>query len=125
MAAMSPESTHAIDLPDFLAFIDGEAPPTVVAHLKHCRACRRAVEDYAGLQRHLHQRLHRATCPSSLALGEYALNLLLSSSQTRLDAHLRDCAYCAAELRWLRAMLTCVLPSGQQHEYDALAWLAD
>jgi len=86
--------------------------------------CRLAAEDYARLHRQLRAHLHRASCPPSLALGEYALRLLPSSAQARLVEHLRICAYCTAELRWLGTMLDCALPLGEQHEYDASSWLA-
>ena len=90
MAAATPPSPHVIALPDFLACLDGDAAPEVVTHFRHCRTCQAAADDYASLQHRLRVRFRRATCPSSVTLGEYAPHVLPSFAQAHLKRHLRD-----------------------------------
>lgn len=90
---------------DLLAFLDGEAPPAVGAHLRRCPGCAARALAYARSRDRLRAALRRIDCPSSLLLGEYELRLLAPEEQTRIAAHLGDCPRCAAEVAQLRGFL--------------------
>ncbi|HEX5504106.1 MAG TPA: hypothetical protein VFW96_15880 [Thermomicrobiales bacterium] len=90
---------------DLLAYADGDAPPTIVEHVRACPACAAAAAGYAATQRRLRERLHRFDCPSSQAIGDYELGLLAPAERTRMAAHVVACPQCAGELRVLRDFL--------------------
>ena len=90
---------------ELLAYAHGEAPSRVVEHVRDCAHCAAEAGDYAWEQWRLASRLHRVTCPSPHALGEYELAVLAPAEQTRVATHARDCPRCAAELQQLRAFL--------------------
>ena len=90
---------------ELLAYAHGEAPSRVVEHVRDCAHCAAEASDYAWEQWRLASRLHRVTCPSPHALGEYELAVLAPTERTRVAAHARDCPRCAAELQQLRDFL--------------------
>ncbi|HET8629404.1 MAG TPA: zf-HC2 domain-containing protein [Thermomicrobiales bacterium] len=90
---------------DLLAYADGDAPPTIVEHVRACPACAAVAAGYAAAQRHLRRRLYRFDCPSPQELGDYELGLLPPAERTRVAAHVVACPHCADELRTLRDFL--------------------
>ena len=90
---------------ELLAYAHGEAPSRVVEHVRGCMHCAAEAGDYAWEQWRLASRLHRVTCPSPHALGEYELAVLSPEERTRVAAHARDCRRCADELHQLREFL--------------------
>src|SRR5512141_3070774 len=102
MRCSSPE---AVTPEDIVAYVDGDAPPRVVEHIRSCPSCRAEARQYAQVQGRLHQALHRFDCPTPLALGEYNLGLVSAEDRTHIAAHVLECPACADELRALRAFL--------------------
>lgn len=102
MKCIAPGSTTPDDL---LAFVEQEAPPSVVSHVNHCPACAAEAHRYASLQDRLRRRLSRVVCPSPQTLGDYHLGLLEPDERYDIARHLGDCRRCAAELRTLREFL--------------------
>jgi anti-sigma factor RsiW len=90
---------------DLLAYADGDAPPTIVEHIRACPACAAVAAGYAATQRRLRRSLYRFDCPSPQELGDYELGLLPPTERTRVAAHVVACPPCADELRTLRDFL--------------------
>jgi putative zinc finger protein len=57
------------------------------------------------------------TCPSAEALADYAAETLPLSDQQAVEEHLRECSYCAEEVRATQAFLARTAP-------DLAAWAA-
>lgn len=95
MSCIHPPELSTLQL---LMAADGEASPEVQRHLAACPHCRQRAAELAQWQQRLSERLFRATCPSSLELGEYRLGLLRSAQAAEIARHLNDCPHCAAEL---------------------------
>lgn len=109
MKCIAPGSTTPEDL---LAFVEREAPPSIVSHVDRCPACATEARRYASLQNHLRRRLFRVVCPPPQALGDYHLGLLDPDERYEVAQHLADCPRCAAELRTLRVYLADNSPIG-------------
>lgn len=90
---------------DLLACACGEAPPAVVEHVMACPACRARVAAYATLDRRLLAGLLMPTCPPSLTLAEYLLDLLPTEQRAAVAEHIATCAQCSAMSRALRSWL--------------------
>lgn len=58
--------------------------------------------DNTEFEQKLKRRLHRATCPSTLELGEYEQEMLAADDHARIDRHLHTCPICRKELAFLR-----------------------
>ena len=90
---------------DLLAYVDGDAPPTIVEHVRACPACAAVAAGYAATQRRLRGYLHRFDCPSPQELCDYDLGLLPPAERTKIAAHVVVCPHCAGELGTLRDFL--------------------
>ncbi|MGH2389856.1 MAG: hypothetical protein ACRDIE_16775 [Chloroflexota bacterium] len=88
-----------------LAFASGEDDEVLAAHLPSCAACAEAVAGYIAADRALGAVLYRAACPSSMDLGELALDLLEPPRATVVRSHLAGCPHCGAEFAGLRDAL--------------------
>jgi hypothetical protein len=88
---------------DLIAYIDGEASASVIAHLRECPDCAAEAEVYAAIQRQLQRRLFRLECPSAHTLGEYELGVVAPDVRAEVAAHLVLCPRCRDELDALRA----------------------
>lgn len=95
----------AVTPENLIAFLDGEAPPEVAAHLRDCAICRGVAAEYARVQGPLLTHLWRFDCPAPQALGEYELGLLRPEERTSVAAHVVDCPHCGDELHQLRGFL--------------------
>src|SRR5215217_4872526 len=89
---------------DLIAFARGE-PSAAAAHIDRCPACRAEARAYARLEPLLEERLFRRSCPETLTLGEYALDLIEPAQRTRIAAHLVECPHCRGEARDFGAFL--------------------
>lgn len=84
---------------ELLAYMDGvPVRPAVLAHLAHCQYCSSQLATYQRMDRKLIQKLYRWDCPTNQVLGEYQLGLLSSEQAAGVQAHLKRCALCAAEV---------------------------
>ena len=83
---------------DLHQYLDGDADPDVIAHLKACPHCVRRAEEMRRLQNQLRHQLFRADCPQPEQLSAYQLHLLDAASSAAIEAHLSHCPYCANEL---------------------------
>ncbi len=91
---------------ELLAYASGEtADARVSAHVAICAACAEQAASYRDLDEALRSRLFRATCPSSLDLGEFALGLNEPAAAASIRAHLATCPHCQDELGTLRESL--------------------
>ncbi len=108
MRCSSPE---AVTPEEIVAYVDGDAPPRVVEHIRSCSSCAAEARRYARAQARLRQALHRFDCPTPQTLGEYNLGLVSAEDRVRIAAHVLECSACAEELRTLRAFLADEPPS--------------
>ncbi len=99
---MSKLPTHCVDpngitAEDLVAYAHGEARSAVVRHVAACAACGAEVRAAIRLDAVLQQRLFRRSCPPSVELGEYALDILAAGDRMRVASHMTDCPHCLAE----------------------------
>jgi hypothetical protein len=94
-----------------MAFLDGEADPETILHLKECQHCGKRVESLAREQKLLTSRFFRITCPSATELGEYHLHMLTAPQMLMVSQHLRDCPYCPQEINQLEEFLSDLGPA--------------
>jgi hypothetical protein len=59
----------------------------------------------ANIEHQLQRYLFRSFCPTSIELGEYALDVLERDKAQLIKKHLKDCPHCEQELRLLRNYL--------------------
>ncbi len=84
---------------ELLAFAAGEkVRPAVEAHVASCQYCATWVAEARGLERSLTKKLYRWDCPPNQILGEYQMGLLSSEMEKAVQAHLKKCVLCAAEV---------------------------
>ncbi len=88
-----------------MAYGDGEAPASVVAHVATCSTCTAQVSSYTHIQVELRRTLFRFDCPDAHTLGEYQLDLLEPEHRRTVAAHAGDCDACSVELQTLRSYL--------------------
>jgi anti-sigma factor RsiW len=88
---------------DLLACARGEASRAVVEHVRACSACRARVSVYTALERQLLTGLFAPTCPQSLTLAEFALDLLPTEERATVADHLTRCPHCRAVVHSLRS----------------------
>ena len=87
-----------IDDDAVVGYASGERDPRVVAHLRACARCAALAERFTHAESILGHTLFRFDCPPGMNLGEYHLNLLPAPRRAAIEAHLRVCPHCAAEL---------------------------
>ena len=83
---------------DLLAYLDGEASPAVVEHVRRCAACAAQAQTYRQLQARLVAALHRSACPTADTLGEFYQGRLAPGPKLVVGLHVQRCADCAREL---------------------------
>jgi hypothetical protein len=88
-----------------LAHLDGEDLPHVAAHVLRSPEAAALAAEYRALQGNLTRALFRHDCPTTLQLGDYALNLAAMADQVAIAAHVTACPHCTAELAQIRAFL--------------------
>ena len=88
-----------------MAYGDGEARASVVAHIDGCSTCTAQVGSYAHIQVELRRALYRFDCPDAHTLGEFQLDLLEPEHRRSIATHATDCDACSAELQLLRSYL--------------------
>lgn len=94
-----------LDTAQLLAFLDGDADPSIAAHLRRCDYCRGQATRLAKLQQGLTAKLYRVSCPTSSELGEYQLGRLGAKRSAMISQHLAECPHCARELAQLVTFL--------------------
>lgn len=95
----------AVSSDDLIAYIDGEAPAEVIAHILHCPICAKEAGEYARAQSGITKRLYRFDCPTPLSLGDYEMGMLQPEARTAIGGHVVSCPRCTQELAQLRAFL--------------------
>lgn len=90
---------------ELMAYLEGEAPQDVVAHLERCPYCFDRLNVLAGEQALVKARLFRSKCPSTIELGEYHLDKVPPQERMAIARHLRECTFCRAEVRQLEDYL--------------------
>ncbi len=92
---------------EFIAYLENEKVRLMVAeHFANCQECSSRLVMYRSLERKLTCRLYRWDCPSNQMLGEYQLGMLDENFSRPVQAHLKRCVLCAAELATLTNFLT-------------------
>ncbi len=91
----------AIEEGDLMAYLEGEAVPRVREHVERCPACQAEVARLRETSQALVTLMYRADCPAPEVLGQYQMDLLSSSRQLEVAAHVRTCRHCARELEEL------------------------
>src|SRR5688572_3655521 len=90
---------------DLVAYAWGEASTSITDHIARCQSCRSEARTLSRLDAALSARLFRRSCPDSVVIGEYAMDMLVADQRWRVAQHLTECAYCLAESRDLSAFL--------------------
>jgi hypothetical protein len=109
-----------------MAYGDGEAPASVVAHVEACSTCADQARGYAQIQVGLRRSLFRFDCPDAHTLGEYQLDLLEPEHRRSIAVHAVDCDACSVELQTLQtylAMPTSIVESPLEHARRLVATL--
>lgn len=83
---------------DLLAYNDGAADQELAARIERSEYYRRRAQALAHEQANLSAHLHRHSCPHTLELGEYFLDVLPAAKAEFIATHLPHCPYCAKEL---------------------------
>ncbi|MFN8490824.1 MAG: zf-HC2 domain-containing protein [Caldilineaceae bacterium] len=81
---------------ELLAYVDGEAPPALLAHLQRCPACRQRAAQLAAEEAQIVRQLtYQATCPPPTVLEQYYLGELPPLQEDAVAKHLAtDCKTC-------------------------------
>ncbi|HSN75034.1 MAG TPA: hypothetical protein VL334_08080 [Anaerolineae bacterium] len=114
------QNTPQFDDVELLMTLDCEADPEVAMHVSQCPRCQQRSAELAGLQRAAAARLFRATCPSSLEVGEYHLGMLPASRSASVQQHVAACPYCAQELTQLGSFLNIADPYLHPAPWEAI-----
>lgn len=88
----------AIEEGDLMAYLEGEADQRVREHVERCPACQAEVQRLRETSQALVTLMYRADCPAPEILAQYHMDLLSSSEQLEVAAHVRRCRHCAHEL---------------------------
>ena len=104
-----------------LMVIDGVADPAVSQHVAQCADCTADLKLLRETTTTLLASLYRATCPTSLQLGEYSLGLLPTQESTLIESHLVSCPHCSAELGQLDAFMAEPEPMPAPSRSESLA----
>jgi hypothetical protein len=88
---------------ELLAYIDGEAGPSVQAHLAQCGFCSGRLKAIEMFENGLQHAMYRAGCPPADALADYAMRLLMTSEHAQIENHIEGCPRCRGEVETLRA----------------------
>lgn len=86
---------------DLLAFLDGEAPPALAAHIAGCPRCQRELAELRRAEALLAAAFVRAACPEPELLLRLQAGLLPPDEAGSIAAHAAGCAACTAELALL------------------------
>jgi hypothetical protein len=93
-----------------LAYLDGEADPVLAAQIERSPAALKRARELAHWQKRLTARLYRFHCPESDRLQDYHLEFLAPSQVEVIEAHLRICPLCRAELAQLSQFANTAAP---------------
>lgn len=104
------QNTPQLDDVELLMALDDEADLEVAMHVSNCPQCQQRSAELASLQQVAAARLFRATCPSSLELGEYHLGMLPPTRSASVQQHVAACPHCAQELTQLDSFLNIADP---------------
>lgn len=88
-----------------LMYLDGVADPEIQRLIDDDPVCQVRAQALMNSQEYLFARLYRATCPDSLTIGEYHLDILSRSEKELVAEHLRECPHCSHELDEMAAFL--------------------
>lgn len=103
---MSHNTQPHVDDAALMMFLDGEAAMEVAMHISACPQCSQEAEQVRGLQAKLTGRLFRASCPTSLELGEYQLKVVSKERAAQIERHLAVCNDCTQELAQLKTFMS-------------------
>src|SRR3712207_3339421 len=84
------------------AALDGDADPTVQAHLAECAGCAGRLAAARQFERQVRARLYRWDCPPPQQLADYHFGRVPPDDDRAIRRHLERCALCAAEVEDLR-----------------------
>lgn len=79
---------------ELLAYLAGDADPSIAAHLAGCPACRSRAETLADEDRRLVGSLYRSQCPASDDLVDLAEGTMDPARRPELARHVADCPLC-------------------------------
>lgn len=96
---------------ELLAYLAGDADPSITAHLAECTMCRQRADALAAQEKQLQTTLYRWQCPPSLTLGEYQIGLLSAAEVCAIDCHVQQCPHCRHEMHLLTDYLAAVSPT--------------
>jgi hypothetical protein len=80
-----------------LMYLDGVADAQTKNLIEEEGDYRMRLDTLRGFQQELHSQLFRVTCPSSLELGEYHLEVLRPQRANAVKQHLLTCPHCSRE----------------------------
>jgi hypothetical protein len=115
MACQEPPELDDIQL---LTYLDDDATPDVIRHLRACRHCSARAGQLRLLEARLTTAYYRSSCPSPMDLGAYRFGRQAHKETRRIARHVAECPHCARELARLERFLSDLAP---EPEADRLA----
>jgi hypothetical protein len=103
-------TSPVLDDIQIVRYVEGEADEAILAHIRACAFCRERVNQWTLLQNDLRKQLYRASCPTSMELGDYHLGLLPASQELVIAQHVRECPLCRREVAELGDFLEELAP---------------
>lgn len=82
---------------DLIAYIWGDARPTVTAHIAQCAFCAAETADLRLMEVAFQTALYRIDCPQTDTLLHYHLGMLSAKEQKQVQEHFVTCPNCRAE----------------------------
>jgi len=98
-------TSSALDDSKIVSYVEGEADDAVVTHIRACPFCSERANRWTLLQNSLRKQVYRATCPTSMELGDYHLGLLPPAQVLVIAQHVRECPSCRREVADLEIFL--------------------
>lgn len=105
----------------FEAALYGEADVNFAGHLERCNYCRGHLDDLRQEQQLLRRFIARADCPTPDELLAHKWKGLPSNRSDEIDAHLKDCPFCAQEQTQFLGPLVATMPDPAASLRDRLS----
>lgn len=120
------EPTH-VDRETLIAYAMDEQTldAAAIQHLGQCPECSAEIAWWRSLERAVATNRDRQSCPSVESLQAYALNQLTGATKRTVEAHIKGCVQCAAEVSASREFLLAGAAAGQSQSEGILAAVAD
>ncbi|RPI93758.1 MAG: hypothetical protein EHM39_12645, partial [Chloroflexi bacterium] len=90
---------------DLSLALDGTAGQSILDHLAQCQGCAARLQEARQFESALKTRVFGLDCPEAGELGDYHLGRISGERTQAIEAHLKRCPHCSAEIEELQAFL--------------------